>query len=77
MVAPEKDAERVGKDLAGSFRPFLDEEQAVAFHDLTAVRNHGEKSFHGDIRIYGKSEDVGGVARKSRSASRGRRTNCP
>ena len=71
MVAPEKDAERVGKDLAGSCRPFLDEEQAAAFHDPTAVRIHGEKSFDGDIRTYGKSEDVGG-ARKSRSASRDR-----
>ena len=52
------------KELAASFRPLLDEELTITFYDLTTVRIHGEKSFEGDIRVYGKSKDVGGVARQ-------------
>ena len=76
MDALEKDAERVEKELAASFRPLLDEELTIAFHDLTTVRIHGEKSFEGDIRACGKSKDTGGVARQSRSAWFRRRTDC-
>ena len=64
MDALEKDAERVEKELAASFRPLLDEELTIAFYDLTTVRIHGEKRFEGDIRAYGKSKDTGGVARQ-------------
>ena len=64
MDALEKDAERVEKELAANFRPLLDEELTITFYDLTTVRIHGEKSFEGDIRVYGKSKDVGGVARQ-------------
>ena len=73
--ALEKDFERVVKELAASFRRLLDEGQTVAFHDLTAVRILGENSFGGDIRAFGESEDVGGVARQARSAWCRRRTD--
>ena len=72
----EKDAERVEKEPAASFRSLLDEKLTGAFHILTAVRIHDENGLEGDIRAYGKSKDVGGVARQSRTASCRFRTAC-
>lgn len=64
MDALEKETERVEKKLAARFRPLLDEELTVAFHDLTTDLMRDENSFEDGIRAYyGKSKGAGGIAR--------------
>ena len=64
MGALEKEAERVEKKLAARFRPLLDEELTVTFHDQTTDLIREENSLKDDIRVYGKSDGVGGIARQ-------------
>jgi len=50
--------------LAGLMRPLLDAELAVVFYDLTTIRIHGEGEQTGDLRRFGLSKDVEGIARQ-------------
>lgn len=50
--------------FAGLMRPLIDTELSVVFYDLTTIRIHGETEMAGDIRRYGYSKDVDGVARQ-------------
>lgn len=56
--------EKVEAAVARQLRPLLDQELSVVFWDLTTVRIHGSKELDEDVRRYGMSKDVDGIARQ-------------
>lgn len=50
--------------FSGLMRPLIDTELSVVFYDLTTIRIHGETEMEGEIRRFGYSKDVDGVARQ-------------
>ena len=44
--------------------PLIDTELSLVFYDLTTIRVHGQKSCEGDIRRFGLSKEVEGIARQ-------------
>lgn len=56
--------EAVEQTTAALLRPLLDQDLSVVFYDVTTVRSHGEARVDGDVREFGMSKDVHGVARQ-------------
>lgn len=56
--------EAVERAIAQQLRPLIDTELSVIFYDVTTIRVHGGQSVDGDLRDYGLSKDVHGVARQ-------------
>lgn len=55
---------RIMNRLAGLIRPLLDQTVTLVFYDLTTLRIEGESSLPGDLRAFGRSKDVDGLARQ-------------
>lgn len=56
--------DKVEAIAAEQLRPLLDQELQIVFYDLTSVRIHGDKVVNGDVRRFGMSKDVAGIARQ-------------
>lgn len=54
----------VEKSVASLLRPLLDDELAVVFYDLTTIRISGSGEVEDDVRAYGLSKELQGVARQ-------------
>lgn len=54
----------IEKRLEGVLLPLLDTELSLVFYDLTTIRVHGEKEHEPELRRYGRSKDVKGIARQ-------------
>lgn len=61
LIEERRDVEQAMGTL---LRPLIDQELSVVFYDLTSVRIHGEGEVEGDVRHFGRSKDVHGVARQ-------------
>ena len=64
MDALIEQREAAESTAAQLLKPLLDQELNVVFYDVTSVRVHGEKELEGDLRQYGRSKDIAGVARQ-------------
>lgn len=64
MDALIEQREAVEQTTAQLLRPLLDQDLSVVLYDVTSVRIHGEKDLGDDLRQYGRSKDVGGIARQ-------------
>ena len=56
--------EKLESALAGLMRPLIDSELSVVFYDLTTIRIHGAGEQDEDVRRFGLSKDVDGIARQ-------------
>lgn len=54
----------VEKSVASLLRPLLDDELAVVFYDLTTIRISGNSEVDDDVRAWGLSKELKGVARQ-------------
>ncbi len=57
-------AEAVEIELARQIRPFVDQDLAIVFYDLTIVRLHGEGEVNDDLRGSRMNKETGGIARQ-------------
>ena len=64
MDALMAERETIRKGLSRRLLPLLDRELSVVFYDLTSLRVHGEGEEKDDLRQYGKSKELNGVARQ-------------
>ena len=62
VLVEHKDA--LEREIGQLLLPLIDQDLSVVFYDLTTVMIHGEGEVAGDVRRFGQSKDLEGVARQ-------------